>query len=393
MSKQTFLVQCAISTAAILLAACATAAAPTTSVTATTAQIQPTITLPTPVSLQPTTVPIAAAQSDASLMKIGLVTDIGGVNDRAFNQLAWEGLQRASDEMGFQASFIESQQTTDYETNIDQLATEGYNVIITVGSSMGDATALKARQYPHIKFAIVDHAYVPTSGSTACNETIVDCYADGVLTNVTSLVFAEHQLGFLAGVLAGGMSQSGFVCSVTSVPPPASDRYVISFRAGAVWQAGEDIRGMNNYINVQATNSNIPSVADATEGRETALRLIGEGCDVVFGIAANGALLAAHESNVMAIGFDVDQYNTYPEVQDALISSTQKNVDVAVYNYLRTVVDGSVRAGTSTGSLQNGGVGLAPFHDWDSRIPADLKAQIQRTIEGIRDGSITIDLP
>jgi basic membrane protein A and related proteins len=86
-------------------------------------------------------------------------------------------------------------------------------------------------------------------------------------------------------------------------------------------------------------------------------------------------------------------YNTDPEAKDALLSSTQKNVDVAVYNYLKSAADGSVNAGISTGTLQNGGVGLAPFHDWDSRIPADLKAQIQRASDGIKDGSITIGLP
>lgn len=95
----------------------------------------------------------------------------------------------------------------------------------------------------------------------------------------------------------------------------------------------------------------------------------------------------------MAIGADVDRYNTTPEVQGALMSSAQKNVDVAAYNYLRTVADGSVRAGTSTGNLQNGGVGLAPFHDWDSRIPTNLRAQIQQASNGIMNGSITIDLP
>ena len=95
----------------------------------------------------------------------------------------------------------------------------------------------------------------------------------------------------------------------------------------------------------------------------------------------------------MAIGVDVDEYNTYPEAKDALISSAQKNVDVAVYNYLKTVADGSVKAGISTATLQNGGVGLAPFHDWDSKIPADLKAQIQKASDGIKDGSIKIDLP
>ena len=104
-------------------------------------------------------------------------------------------------------------------------------------------------------------------------------------------------------------------------------------------------------------------------------------------------LLAARESNLPAIGADGDQYNTDPEAQSALITSAMKNVDVAVYNYLRTVANGSVQAGISTATLLNGGVGLAPFHDWDSKIPADLKAQIQKASDGIKDGSITIDLP
>ncbi len=108
----------------------------------------------------------------------------------------------------------------------------------------------------------------------------------------------------------------------------------------------------------------------------------------IGGDAVNGVLLAARENNLPAIGADVDQYNTSPEAQSALISSAMKNVDVAVYNYLKSVADGSVQAGISTATLQNGGVGLAPFHDWDSKIPADLKAQIQKASDGIKDGSI-----
>ena len=391
MSRKPSFILSVILTVTMLLAACAPAAAP----------VQATITAPTAAPVQPTTAPAAttaapttaAALRDDSSMKVGLVTDIGGVNDHAFNQLAWEGIQKAAGERGFEAKFIESEQPTDYETNIDGLATEGYNVIITVGAGMGDVTAMKAKQYPNIKFGIIDNAYAPTQGSQYCSETVTNCYTDGGLTNVTSLIFAEHQLGFLAGVLAGGMSRSGFVCSVSSMKTPASDRYVRSIFAGAAWQAGTDMQFMNNYINIQTADSDVPSVTDATQGKETAQKLIGAGCDVVLGVAANGALLAAQENNLMAIGFDVDQYNTNPEAQGALISSAQKKVDVAVYNYLKTVADGSVRAGTSTSTLQNGGVGLAPFHDWDSQIPADLKAQIQRASDGVVDGSITIDLP
>ena len=362
MSNKLCLVLSVLLTSGMLLAACAPAA-------------------PTSAPVQPTTAPAgtAAALPNGSSIKVGLVTDTGGVNDQSFNQLAWQGVQKAATAMGFQAKFLEPRQPSDYEINIDALATEGYNVIITVGASMGDATTLKAKQYPDIKFAIVDNAYA-ISG----------------LANVTSLMFAAEQIGFLAGVLAGGMSRSGFVCSVSSLRTPASERYMLSFFAGATWQAGPEMKIMNNYINIQTTDANVPTFDDSTQGRETALHLIGSGCDVVFGIggdSVNGALLAAMENNVMAIGTDVDRYITNPEAQSALITSAMKTVDVAVYNYLKTVADGSVQAGISTGTLQNGGVGLAPFHDWDSKIPADLKAQIQKASDGIKDGSIQIDLP
>ena len=253
MSKKLCLVLSVILTATMLLAACAPAATPTAAPAA---------------PVQPTTAPAAtaAALPNGSAIQVGLVTDTGGVNDQSFNQLAWEGVQKAATDMGFQAKFLESRQPSDYETNIDALATEGYNVIITVGSLMGDATALKAKQYPNLKFAIVDNAYAPTQGSQYCDDTVKDCYSDGGLTNVTSLMFAEDQVGFLAGVLAAGMSKSGFVCSVSSMRIPQSERYVISFRGGAVWQAGPEIKTMNNYS---------PSFTDPAQGKETALSLIG----------------------------------------------------------------------------------------------------------------------
>ena len=365
MSNKLCLLLSVLLTAGMLLAACAPAA-------------------PTPAPVQPTTAPAIASTTAAPLpdglaIKVGLVTDTGGVNDQAFNQLAWVGIQKASKGMGFQAKFLESGQPSDFEMNIDALAAEGYNVILTVGASMGDATALKASQYPNIKFAIVDHAY-----------------ANGRLANVTSLMFAEDQVGFLAGVVAGGMSRSGFVCSVSSLRTPASERYMKSFFGGASWQAGPEIKFMNNFINAETTDENVPTSNDSTQGKETAVRLIGEGCDVLFGIgggSVNGVLLAAKENNLPAVGADVDQYNTAPEVQSALITSAMKNVDVAVYNYLKTVADGSVQAGISTGTLQNGGVGLAPFHDWEGKIPDDLKAKIQQASDGIQDGSIKMDLP
>lgn len=324
---------------------------------------------------------LSACGGASEKLKIGLVTDTGGVNDKSFNQSAWAGVQKAAAEYGYEANFIESKQQTDYEKNIDQLATEGYNVIVTVGFLMGDATAAKAKQYPNIKFAIIDNAYFPTEGSAACAATVKDCYDDGGLKNTTSLMFQEDEVGFLAGVLAAGMSKTGVVCSVSGMEIPPVIRFVVGYQAGAKWYKPE----------TQALNVYIPSFVDPAKGKETGLSMIGQNCDVIFGVGGNtgnGGLLAAKENGLMAIGVDVDQYNTYPEVADALISSAAKNVDAAVYNYLTEVKNGTDKAGVFTANLNNGGVGLAPYHDWDSKIPADVKAKVEEAVAGLKAGTL-----
>lgn len=322
-----------------------------------------------------------AQQSAGSKLKVGLVTDTGGVNDKSFNQSAWAGVQKAVKEFGMQADYIESKQQTDYEKNIDQFATEDYDVIITVGFLMGDATAIKAKQYPNIKFAIIDNAYFPTPNSAICPDTVKDCYDDGGLKNVTSLMFQEDQVGFLAGVLAAGMSKTGTICTVSGMEIPPVIRFVVGYQNGAKWYKPE----------TKALNVYIPSFTDPAKGKETGISMIGQGCDVVFGVGGNtgnGGLLAAKEQGLMAIGVDVDQYNTYPEVKDALLTSAAKNVDAAVYEYLKTVVNGTDKPGIFTANVQNGGVGLAPYHDWDSKIPAELKAKVDEALKGLKDGSI-----
>ena len=324
----------------------------------------------------------ACSSATTTKLKVGLVTDTGGVNDKSFNQSAWAGVQKAAAEFGYDAKFIESKQTTDYETNIDAFATQNYDVIVTVGFLMGDATASKAKQYPKIKFAIIDNSYFPTKGVAYCDDTIKDCYKDGGLTNVTSLMFQEDQVGFLAGVLAAGMSKTGTVCTVSGMQIPPVERYVIGFQNGAKWYK-PDSKALNVYI---------PSFTDPATGKQTGVSMIGQGCDVVFGVGGNtgnGGLLAAKEASLMAIGVDVDQYNTYPEVQSALMSSAMKNVDVAVYNYLKSVNGKTDTAGILTANIVNGGVVLAPFHDWDSKIPADVKAKIQAATDGLKNGTIT----
>ena len=320
----------------------------------------------------------AKKEEEAKALKVGMVTDVGGVNDKSFNQSAWAGVEKAAKEFGLDAKFIESKQPTDYEKNIDQFATEDYDVIVTVGFLMGDATALKAEQYPDIKFGIIDFAYFPAE------EGDPDPYEK--LSSVTSLMFQEDEVGFLAGVLAAGMSKSGTICSVAGMEIPPVVRFVVGYQTGAKW-VNSKIETLNVYI---------PTFTDPAKGKEVGQSMIDQDCDVVFGVGGNtgnGGLLAAKENDLMAIGVDVDQYLTYPEVKDALISSAMKNVDVSVYTYLKSVVEGKDKAGMVMFNVPNGGIGLAPYHDWEDKIPDDVKAKVEEATKGLIAGKLDTGYP
>ncbi|MFN8470821.1 MAG: BMP family ABC transporter substrate-binding protein [Anaerolineae bacterium] len=382
---------------AIVLAACggqtaAPAAAPTTAPAAPQAAAPtaaPKAAAPTeaPKAAAPTAAPKAAATTAPAAaattapaaaagkkIKVGLVTDVGGVNDKSFNQSAWEGVQKAIKDLGIDGKFVESKAPTDYEKNIDAFVTDKYDLIIAVGFLMGDAVQKKAAQYPDQKFAIIDNAYFPEKAGDP------DPYA-GPLKNVTSLMFSEDQVGYLAGVLAGCMSQSGTVCTVSGMEIPPVQRYVIGYQTGAKSQKS-DVKTPNVYI---------PSFTDPAKGKETGASMIGQGCDVVFGVGGNtgnGGLLAANQAGKMAIGVDVDQYLTYPEVKSSLITSAMKNVDVAVYNAIKAAQAGTSKGGIALSDISNGGIGLAPYHDWDSKIPQKCKDAVQAAIDGLKSGKI-----
>ncbi len=374
MKKRMFTLVTMLLVLATVLTACGPKATPTPVPTKAPA-VQPTkAPAPTKAAAQPTKAPAptkAAAPTKPPAkkeFKVGLVTDVGGVNDKSFNQSAWKGLQKAMKDFGVKGKYIESKQVTDYEKNIDAFATEGYDMIITVGFLMGDATAKKAQEYPNIKFAIVDYAYKPEDYKTK-------------LKNVTSLLFAEDQVGYLAGVLAGCMSKSGTIGSVAGMEIPPVVRYVTGYQNGAK-SVNPNIKTLNQYI---------PSFIDPAKGKEVGLSMIEQGADVIFGVGGNtgnGGLLAAKEKGKMGIGVDVDQYYTYPEVKDILITSAMKNVDVAVYTAIKAAAEGTLKPGVMLSSVQNNGIGLAPYHDWDDKIPQKCKDLVKKAQTGLKNGTI-----
>jgi basic membrane protein A len=312
---------------------------------------------------------------------VGAVLDTGGIHDKSFNEYTLKGAREAAAEAGLDFSYLPSQATGDYEKNIESLIGEGSDLVITVGFPLGDATAKAARRHPEVRFAIVDNAYFPGFG---CPESVKDCYTpEGGLPNVTSLMFAEDEVGYLAGVLAACMSETGTVASVAGMEIPPVIRFVTGYQKGA--------RSVN--ANVVTLNQYIPDFDDPAAGEVVAQGFINQGADVIFGAGGNtgsGGLLAAKNAGVMAIGVDVDQYFTYPEVREVLLTSASKKVDIAAAAAVKEFATGRLSAGIVTATVANGGVGLAPYHDWEQKIPAACKEQVNRAEEAIRaDPSIT----
>lgn len=307
--------------------------------------------------------------------KIAVVLDTGGENDKSFNEYTLKGAQRAAKDFLVKVDYVVSQAATDYEKNIETFASEGYDLIITVGFLMGDATTVKAKQYPNLKFAIIDVAYFPAKAGDP------DPYTTD-LKNVTSLMFQEDEVGYLAGVLAGCMTKTGVIGSVSGMEIPPVIKFVVGYQNGAK-SVKPDVKALNVYI---------PNFNDPATGKQAGQQQIAQNADVIFGVGGNtgnGGLLAAKEKGLMAIGVDVDQYFTYPEVKDALITSAAKNMDVATYNAIRNFTRGTLRAGVFTSNLANGGIGLAPYHDWDSKIPQECKDKVDQAKKDLVAGKIT----
>jgi basic membrane protein A len=314
------------------------------------------------------------AAAPAAKKKIAVVLDTGGENDKSFNEYTLKGAKDAATKLGFDVSYVVSASSSDYEKNIETFAGEKADMIITVGFLMGDATAKMAKKYPNIKFAIIDYGYFPAKAGDP------DPYTTD-LKNVTSLLFSEDQAGYPAGVLAGCMSKTGTIATVSGMEIPPVVAYVTGFQNGAK-SVNPNIKTLNIYI---------PDFNDPTTGKQAGSDFISQGADVIFGVGGNtgnGGLLAAKEKGLMAIGVDVDQYNTYPEVKDALITSAQKNMDVATNAAVTAFAGGTLKAGLQVATAATGGVGLAPYHDWDSKISADCKAKVDAAVKGLKDGSV-----
>lgn len=309
--------------------------------------------------------------------KVGLVTDVGKLSDKSFNYDSYNGVQdaQADSNLGVQGKAIESSVESDYPKNIQQFLDQKYCMIVTVGFKLGDATIKAAKANPNVAFAMVDFGDFAELGRPSHPG------------NLVGLIFTEDQPGFLAGALAGLMTKTnviGAVAGLETVPPVV--HYVKGFEAGAKFT-----NPAARVLKIYQPESGAKDFNDPDWGKQQAVTFFGQGADIIFGVGGNtgnGALVAAKEQGKMCIGVDVDQYVSYPDVDSCLITSAQKHLRVAVKSSIVNMVQGSWSPGLQVFSLSNNGVGLAPYHDWDSKIPATVKARMLDIQAKLRDGTI-----
>jgi basic membrane protein A and related proteins len=278
----------------------------------------------------------SASQEEGKSIKAGVVTDIGGLNDRSFNFLANKGLEDAEGDLGVEGRVLISKSNGDYVPNLTTLAQQQYDLSVSVGFLMGEATATVAGKFPNNNFAIVDF---PASG------------LKGKPQNVEGLLFKEQEAGYLAGYLAGLWAKDNKATTVSTVGGqkiPPVDHYIAGFQAGAK-AANPGIKTLNGYSQ---------DFVDQAKCKEIALDQISQGSKVVFQVAGQcglGALDAAKEKGVQGIGVDADQ----AYLGDHILTSALKKVDVAVFEAIKRAQDGSFKGGSDViATVENGGVGL-----------------------------------
>ena len=292
---------------------------------------------------------------------VAMVSDVAGINDQSYNQSAWEGLERAKKELGIEIKYLESQQDSDYATNVETLADEEVDLIIGVGSKLADTIKDAAENYPDQKFAIIDETY------------------DEIPSNVKSVLFESEQASYLVGLIAGKMSETKNVGFIGGLDIPVINTFKYGYMAG--------VKAADANCEIQAQYAN--SFNDQAKGKAITNQMISKGADVVFtaaGDVGTGSMEAIKEANKYGIGVDRDQSDLAPQ---NILTSAIKRVDVGMYETVKELVEGKFQGGTSTTyGLEQNGIGIADTTS--NLVPQDVLDFVNEKIEELKAGKISV---
>ena len=334
---------------------------------------------------------LAVAAQDGSDLKIGLVTDVGTIDDRNFNQYSWAGTVAGAEAVGAPApQYAISQTSADIGPNIQAFVDQDYDVIVTVGFAAGADTIMAAKANPDIKFIGVDQAPCITpegdpDGTFACEGNPAE-----LLPNLQGLNWREQQPGYLAGIVAASVSETGHIAAVggTAVVP-AVVNYIEGYASGAK-SIDPDAVVTVTYV------SGAPDAAafnDPAGGQSIAQQLLLQDpeIDVMFQVAGktgNGVLQAACDAGIYAIGVDVDQAVSAPETAACTLTSAEKKLEVTVSNAIQRIAAGEDQGGALYFDISDGSVGISPFYEFESLITQETQDALAAATAGLADGSL-----
>ncbi|WP_010205714.1 BMP family lipoprotein [Salinibacterium sp. PAMC 21357] len=314
-----------------------------------------------------------------------MVSDSGGFDDKSFNQLGYEGLETASNDLGVDFKTVQSTSEADYAPNIESLIAEGCDLIITVGFALSAATVEFATANPDVNFAIVDDA----ADTDFDGETDAD--------NIKPILFDTAGAAFLAGYAAASYSKSGVVGTYGGMNFPTVSIFMDGAAQGVDYFNAEKgtavtVRGWDQAAQ---DGTFIGSFAPGTDSRAAAQNLIDQGADVLLPVGGpifQSAVEAIRDSgkDVAMIGVDADLTETETAAADLFLTSILKQISVAVEDVVNEAASGSLDTTPYVGTLENGGVGIAPFHDFESKVDAGLEAELVTVKDGIISGDITV---
>ena len=321
---------------------------------------------------------------DAATFKACAVSDAGGWDDKSFNESAYNGLKAAQDSLGIQINTAESSSDTDFVPNVEAMVSDGCTLIIGVGFNLEQAIHKSAEQNTDLHYALVDSSF--TDGQ----ETVT-------LENGRPLLFNTAEAAFLAGYAAAGMTKTGKVATFGGMKIPSVTVFMDGF-----------VDGVDAYNKAKGTSVQVLGWDKATQngsftqdfdnqtlGKEQAQQFISQGADIIMPVAGpvglGAAAAAKADGNTWIIGVDSDWYVANPDYSSIVLTSVMKEIGASVEQSIKDSVDGKFSSDPYVGTLANGGVSLAPFHDFDAKVSDELKADLAKLTEDIKSGKLVIE--
>jgi basic membrane protein A len=312
-----------------------------------------------------------------------IVSDSGGFDDQSFNQSSWEGLKKAEKDLGIKVNQVESKTNNDFEPNLRAMVTAGCNLTVTVGFLLGDATKAQATANPDKHFAIIDFGY------------------DAPVSNVKPIIYDTAQAAFLAGYLAAGTTKTGTVATFGGIKIPTVTIFMDGYADGVKYyneQKGKDVKVLG-WDKAKQDGSFTGDFEKQDKGKQFTQNFLDQGADIVMPVAGpvgKGAGAALKEAkaagkDVKLIWVDSDGFLTAPDYKDIMLSSVMKQMGEAVETVVKEDKDGKFTNAPYVGTLANDGVQLAPFHDLDAAVPAELKTELDQIKKDIADGKLKVE--